>query len=119
VCSFLLLAFEAEPFRPPAGAGVLDAGGLDGVGHAVVLTDLPHGRIPVVLAAVMDSHPDAEGQGGLALGEVAVADAVGASAGTPKVGLSRSKACSLVRSTGRWSSIQSSGSNSSASAASW
>ena len=35
----------------------------------------------------MDGHADAEGQGGLALGEVAVADAVGAVGGNPEGGI--------------------------------
>jgi hypothetical protein len=52
------------------------AGGLEGVDHAVVLTGLPDDRSGVVLAGVVDGHPDAEGQGGLALGDVAVVDAV-------------------------------------------
>jgi hypothetical protein len=45
------------------------AGGLDGVGHAVVLAGLPHDRIPVVLAAVVNGHSDAEGECVLALGD--------------------------------------------------
>ena len=61
-------------------------GGLDGVGGSVVLAGLPDDRIPVVLAAVVDSDADAEGQGGLALGEVAVADAVGAVGGDAEGG---------------------------------
>jgi hypothetical protein len=40
------------------------AGGVDRLGHAVVLAGLPDDRVPVVLAAVMDSHPHPEGQGG-------------------------------------------------------
>jgi transposase len=43
----------------------LGAGGVDGVGHAVVLAGLPDDRVGVVLAAVMDGHPDPEGEGGL------------------------------------------------------
>ena len=50
--------------------------GLEGVGHAVVLAGLPDDGVGVVLAAVVDSHPDAEGEGGLAGSDVAVADAV-------------------------------------------
>jgi hypothetical protein len=42
------------------------------------------------LAAVVDGDADAEGEGGLALGDVAVADGSVRSAGTPKSGLSRS-----------------------------
>jgi hypothetical protein len=40
------------------------AGGVDGLGHAVVLAGLPDDWIPVVLAAIMDGHPYPEGQGG-------------------------------------------------------
>ena len=54
---------------------------------AVVLTDLPHDRVGVVLAAVMDGHADAEAQGGLALGDVAVADGVGAVGGDAEAGV--------------------------------
>ena len=72
------LAFGADAFRPPAGAGGLVAGGLEGVGHAVVLAGLPDVRVGVVLAAVVDGHADAEGEGSLALLDVAVADAVSA-----------------------------------------
>jgi hypothetical protein len=39
-------------------------GGVDGLGHAVVLAGLPDDWIPVVLAAVMDGHPHPEVQGG-------------------------------------------------------
>jgi hypothetical protein len=49
------------------------AGGVEGVGGSVVLAGLPDSRVAVVLAAVVDGHPDPEGQGGLALGDVAVA----------------------------------------------
>ena len=51
------------------GSGGLGAGGLDGVGGPVVLAGLPDDRIAVVLAAVMDSHPDPQGQGGLAVAD--------------------------------------------------
>jgi hypothetical protein len=85
-------AFGPDALRPPPGPGGLAAGGVEGVGHAVVLAGLPDDRVTVVLAAVVDRHPDAQGEGGLALPEVAVADAVGAVGGTLKVGLSRSKA---------------------------
>jgi hypothetical protein len=60
-------AFGPDPLRPPAAAGGLGAGGLEGVGHAVVLAGLPDHRVPVVLAAVVDGHPDPQGQGGLPL----------------------------------------------------
>src|SRR4030095_8101885 len=53
------LAFGANAFWPPTSAGGLGAGGLDGVGHAVVLAGLPDVWVGVVLAAVMDSHADA------------------------------------------------------------
>ena len=113
------LAFEADPFRPPTSAGGLAAGGVDGVGHAVVLARLPDVRAGVVLAAVVNGHADPEGEGGLALGDVAVADAVSPVGGTPKVGLSRSKASSAARSAIRWWSwIQSRWSSSKATAAS-
>jgi hypothetical protein len=39
------------------------------------------------LAAVVDGHPDAEGEGGLALGDVAVADAVGVVGGDAEGGI--------------------------------
>jgi len=60
------------------GAGGLGAGGLDGVGHAVVLVGLPDDRVGVVLAAVVDGHPHPEGEGGLPLvgGVVAVVAAL-------------------------------------------
>jgi hypothetical protein len=45
----------------------LVAGGLDGVGHPVVLTGLPDDRVAVVLPGVVDSHPHPERQGGLAI----------------------------------------------------
>jgi hypothetical protein len=41
------------------------AGGLDGVGGPVVLAGLPDDRVAIVLAAVMNRHPDPEGQGSL------------------------------------------------------
>jgi hypothetical protein len=63
------------------------AGGADGIGHAVVLAGLPDDRVAVVLAAVVDGHPDPEAQGSLALGEVAVADAVSAVRGYPEGGI--------------------------------
>jgi hypothetical protein len=45
------------------------AGGVEGVGHAVVLAGLPDHGVAVVLAAVMDSHPDPQGEGGLPLAD--------------------------------------------------
>jgi hypothetical protein len=74
----VLVSVLADSLGSAAGAGGLGAGGLEGVGHAVVLAGLPDDRVAVVLAAVVDGHPDAEGEGGLALGDVAVADWVGA-----------------------------------------
>jgi hypothetical protein len=83
------LAFGADAFRPPTSAGGLGAGGLDGLGHAVVLAGLPDDRVAVVLAAVVDGYPDAEGEAALALalGEVAVAEAVGAVGGDAEGGV--------------------------------
>jgi hypothetical protein len=54
------------------------AGGVEGLGHAVVLAGLPDDRIGVVLAAVVDSDPDPQGEGGLPLadGLVTVVDAL-------------------------------------------
>ena len=43
------------------------AGGLEGVGHAVVLAGLPYDWVAVVLPCVVDGHADPEGEGGLAL----------------------------------------------------
>jgi hypothetical protein len=60
---------------------------VDGVGGPVVLAELPDDRIPVVLAAVVDSDTDAEGEGGLALLDVAVADAVDAIGGDAEGGI--------------------------------
>jgi hypothetical protein len=41
------------------------AGGLNGFGGPVVLGGLPDDRVAVVLAAVVDGHPDSQGEGGL------------------------------------------------------
>ena len=60
---------------------------MDGVGGSVVLAGLPDDRVGVVLAAVVDGDPDPEGEGGLALGDVAVADAVGAVGGDAEGGI--------------------------------
>jgi hypothetical protein len=83
----VLVALGADSLRPTAGPGGLVAGGVDGLGHAVVLAGLPDDRVPVVLAAVMDSDADARGEGGLALGDVAVADAVSAVGGDAEGGI--------------------------------
>jgi hypothetical protein len=48
-----------------AGPGGLGAGGVEGVGHAVVLAGLPDDRVGVVLAAVVDGHTDPQSEGGL------------------------------------------------------
>jgi hypothetical protein len=50
-------AFGADSLGAVAGAGGLVAGGLDGLGGAVVLAGLPDDRVGVLLAAVVDSHP--------------------------------------------------------------
>ena len=63
------------------------AGGLDGVGGAVVLAGLPDDRVRVVLPCVVDGYADAEGEGGLALGDVAVADVVRAVGGDAEGGV--------------------------------
>jgi hypothetical protein len=49
------------------------AGVVDGVGGSVVLAGLPDNPVEVVLAAVMDGHPDPEGQGGLAVSDAVAA----------------------------------------------
>jgi hypothetical protein len=64
------------------GPDEFSAGGVDGVGGAVILAGLPDDRGPVVLAAVVNCHPDARGEGGLALLEVAVPDGVVAVGGS-------------------------------------
>jgi hypothetical protein len=45
------------------------AGGVEGVGHAVVLAGLPDDGVGVVLATVVDGHPDPEGEGGFAVAD--------------------------------------------------
>jgi hypothetical protein len=57
------------------------AGGLDGVGHAVVLAGLPNDGVRVVLPCVVDGDPHPERKGGLALLDVVVADGVDAVGG--------------------------------------
>jgi hypothetical protein len=52
-----------------AGAGGLGAGGVEGVGHAVVLAGLPDDRVAVVLPCVVDGDPDAQGEGGFPLSD--------------------------------------------------
>jgi hypothetical protein len=51
------------------GPGGLGAGGVDGVGGPVVLAGLPDDWVPVVLAAVVDGHPDPQGEGGFAVAD--------------------------------------------------
>jgi hypothetical protein len=80
-------AFGPEPLRSPPAAGGLGAGGLDRLGHAVVLAGLPDDRVAVVLPCVVDCDPHAKRQGLLGLGDVAVADAVGAVGGDAEVGV--------------------------------
>jgi hypothetical protein len=65
----------------------LVAGGLDGVGHAVVLPGLPDDRVGVVLAAVVDGHPDAQGQGGLAVADGLGAVGIVLVGGDPELGI--------------------------------
>ena len=55
----------ADPLWAVPAAGGLDTGGLDGVGCPVVLARLPDDRVAIVLAAVVDGHPDPEREGGL------------------------------------------------------
>jgi hypothetical protein len=81
------LAFGADPLRPMAGPDQVAAGVVDGVGHAVVLAGLPGDRVGVVLAAVVDGHPDPKDQGGLALGDIAMADVVEAVGGHAEGGV--------------------------------
>jgi ABC-type sugar transport system ATPase subunit len=70
-----------------AGPDQVAAGVVDGVGHAVVLAGLPDDRVGVVLAAVVDGHPDPKDQGGLALGDIAMADVVEAVGGHAEGGV--------------------------------
>jgi hypothetical protein len=69
------------------GAGGLGAGSLEGISHAVVLAGLPDDRVAVVLPCVVDRDPDSQGERDLALGEVVVADGVGAVGGDAEVGV--------------------------------
>jgi hypothetical protein len=81
------LAFVAQPFGSVPGSGGLVAGGVEGVGGSVVLAGLPDDRVGVVLAAVVHGDPDPEGEGCLALLDVAVADGVGGVGGDAVVGV--------------------------------
>jgi hypothetical protein len=69
------------------GADELAAGGLDGVGGPVVLAGLPDDRGSVVLAAAVHGHPDPQGEGGLAVLDVAVTVGVVLVGGHPEVGV--------------------------------
>jgi hypothetical protein len=90
------LAFGAGPHGPlPVGGGV-GAGAADGVGGAVVLPGQPDDRVAVVLPAGGDRDAGTERQGGLAVADGLAAEGVAVSAGTPKPGLSRSKASSAA-----------------------
>ena len=60
---------------------------MEGVGHAVVLAGLPDDWIPVVLAAVVDSHSDPEGEGGLAVADGLAAVVTGLVGGDAEVGV--------------------------------
>jgi hypothetical protein len=65
----------------------LGAGGVEGVGHAVVLAGLPDDRVAVVLAAVVDGHPDPQGQGGLPLPDRLLAILVALVGGDAELGV--------------------------------
>jgi hypothetical protein len=91
------LAFGAQPLRPPAGPGGLAAGGPNGVGHPVVLAVLPDDRVGVVLAAVVDSHPHLESEGGLTVTDGLAAVGVVLVGWDAKVGVEPSKTCSSRR----------------------
>ena len=69
----MLVAFGADPFRPPTSAGGLVAGGLDGVGGSVVLAGQPHDRVGIVLARCRDGDAGAERQGGFPVADGLVA----------------------------------------------
>jgi hypothetical protein len=77
------LAFGVEPLGPVAGPDQTPAGGLDGVGGPIVLVGLPDDRVAVVLAAVVDGHPDPQGQGGLTVADCLAAVVVALVGGTP------------------------------------
>src|SRR5688572_19604197 len=62
-------AFGTDPLEAVPASGGLGAGDLDSVGDAVVLAGLPHDWVAVVLAAVVDGHPDPEGESGLAVAD--------------------------------------------------
>jgi hypothetical protein len=68
----------------PRGLG---AGGLDGVGHAVVLAGQPDDGVRVVLAAVVDGHPHPQGEGRFPLPDCLAAVAAALVGGDPVVGI--------------------------------
>jgi hypothetical protein len=70
----------------PSASG-LGAGGTDGVGGPVVLAGLPHDRVAVVLAAVVDDHPHSQGQGGFAATHRLAAVVAVLAGGDPGVGI--------------------------------
>ena len=67
--------------------GRLCVGGVDGVGHAVVLARLPDNRVPVVLPTVVHGHPHAEREGGLPILQGSLAVGVVLVGGDPVVGV--------------------------------
>jgi hypothetical protein len=81
------LAFGPDPFWAVPGAGGLVAGGLDGVGGAVVLAGLPDDRVAVVLAGVVDCDTDPQGPGGLAVADRLAAEQAALVSRHPKVGV--------------------------------
>jgi hypothetical protein len=81
------LAFGGDPFGPVPGPGGLVVGGLDGVGGPVVLAGLPDGRVAVVLAAVVDGHPDPQGEGGFAVADRLAAIRAALVGGHPELGV--------------------------------
>jgi hypothetical protein len=62
-------------------------GGLDGVGGAVVLAGLPDDGVGIVLAAVVDGHSHAEGEGGFAVADGLAAVGVVLVGGDAEVGV--------------------------------
>jgi hypothetical protein len=70
-----------------AGPDQLAAGGVDGVGGSVVLAGLPDDRFPVVLAAVVDGHPDPQGEGGFAVADRLAAGGDVVVGGHPEIGV--------------------------------
>jgi len=70
-----------------AGPDQVAAGGVDGVGGSVVLAGLPNDRVPVVLATVVDGHPDPEGEGGFAIADGVAAVGVVLVGGHPELGV--------------------------------